>query len=64
VQVSADADDGVVRFAVRDTGIGLAPEGFQRVFHDPHIDAPVQRTLRGIGLRLPLARKLARLLGG
>jgi signal transduction histidine kinase len=65
VRVSADADADVVRFVVQDTGIGLAPEDFERVFDDfTQIDAPVQRTLRGTGLGLPLARKLARLLGG
>lgn len=65
VHVSADADDDVARFAVRHTGIGLAPEGFERAFHDfPQIDAPVKRTLRTTGLGLQLARKLARPLGG
>ncbi|HET7458404.1 MAG TPA: ATP-binding protein [Gemmatimonadaceae bacterium] len=56
---------GAVRFAVRDTGIGIAPADQERIFQDfAQVDGPIQRRVRGTGLGLPLSRKLATLLGG
>ena len=64
VAVAPDGRDGV-RFDVRDTGIGIAPEQHERIFQDyTQVDGPIQRRVRGTGLGLPLARKLATLLGG
>ncbi|RZL91478.1 MAG: histidine kinase [Variovorax sp.] len=57
--------DGFVRFAVADTGIGIAPEHHAAVFDDfAQVDSPVQKRLRGTGLGLALCRQLAGLLGG
>ena len=54
-----------MRFAVRDTGIGIAPADQERIFQDfAQVDGPIQRRVRGTGLGLPLTRKLAALLGG
>jgi signal transduction histidine kinase len=66
IRVSAAADaEGMVRFAVCDTGIGIAPADQDRVFQDfAQVDGPIQRRVRGTGLGLPLTRKLAALLGG
>jgi signal transduction histidine kinase len=59
------ADNDTVRIIVRDTGVGIAPEDHGRIFEDfTQVDGPTQRRVRGTGLGLPLARKLARLLGG
>lgn len=61
------ADDEVneVLFEVVDTGIGIAPADLSRIFADfAQVDSPLQRSLRGTGLGLPLTRKLARMLGG
>jgi signal transduction histidine kinase len=60
------ADQGrAVRFAVSDTGIGIAPEDQVRIFEDfAQVDGAMQRKLRGTGLGLALSRKLARVLGG
>lgn len=66
VRVTAsEAGDGMVAFAVVDTGIGIAPEDQGRIFEEfTQIDNPAQRRTKGTGLGLPLARNLARLLGG
>ena len=51
---------------MRDTGIGIAPENIAHVF-DPffQVDSGLSRTLQeGMGLGLPLARRLAELHGG
>ena len=66
IRVTATPQAGdLVRFAVRDTGIGIAPEHHERIFQDfAQVDGPIQRRVRGTGLGLPLSRKLAGLLGG
>ncbi|HLL89535.1 MAG TPA: ATP-binding protein, partial [Tepidisphaeraceae bacterium] len=66
VRVRADAAaNGMALFTVADSGIGIAPENLDLIFHDfTQIDSGVQRRVRGTGLGLPLTRKLARLLGG
>jgi signal transduction histidine kinase len=66
VRVSArSAPGGMVRFAVTDTGIGIAPEHLTRLFEDfSQVHTPMQRHLRGTGLGLSISKKLAALLGG
>jgi signal transduction histidine kinase len=54
-----------VAFSVADTGIGIAPEDQERIFHEfTQVDSPLQRRVKGTGLGLPLCRRLAGLLGG
>jgi signal transduction histidine kinase len=54
-----------VRFAVTDTGIGIASEHLNALFQDfVQVDAPIQKRLRGTGLGLSLSKKLANILGG
>jgi signal transduction histidine kinase len=65
VRVWAEADGGTVRFHVRDTGVGIAPEDQARIFEEFwQVEVPRQRHVKGTGLGLPLSRRLARLLGG
>ncbi|NII52744.1 ATP-binding protein [Luteibacter sp. SG786] len=66
VRVSAHMeDDGHVRFAVSDTGIGIPPELQDSLFEDfTQVDSPLQKRLRGTGLGLSLCRQFAHLLGG
>ena len=66
IRVSAElAGTGEIRFAVRDTGIGIERENLGLIFEDfAQIDNPIQKRVRGTGLGLPLSRKLATVLGG
>jgi signal transduction histidine kinase/CheY-like chemotaxis protein len=66
--VSAGAvTDGAVEltFAVRDTGIGLTPEGMGRIFQSfSQADSSTTRKYGGTGLGLAISRRLAELMGG
>lgn len=54
-----------VRFAVSDTGIGIAEELLGTLFEDfAQVDSPLQKRLRGTGLGLSLCKRFAMLLGG
>jgi signal transduction histidine kinase/CheY-like chemotaxis protein len=66
VRVSAEMEnDETVRFAVADTGIGIAPGDLEAIFQDfVQLDSPIQRKVKGTGLGLPLSKKLATTLGG
>jgi signal transduction histidine kinase len=66
IRVSAAAIDGAVRFAVADTGPGLAATDQARVFDE---FVQLEQTgrvgeLRGSGLGLPICKRLATVLGG
>ncbi|WJK07463.1 sensor histidine kinase [Pseudomonas fluorescens] len=66
VRVSARLEgQDKVRFAVSDTGIGIAPELHGTLFEDfSQVDSPLQKRLRGTGLGLSLCKRFAELLGG
>ncbi|MEB2514551.1 ATP-binding protein [Pseudomonas sp. YuFO20] len=66
VRVSARLEnDDYVRFAVSDSGIGIAPELHGTLFEDfSQVDSPLQKRLRGTGLGLSLCKRFALLLGG
>jgi two-component system, NarL family, sensor histidine kinase DevS len=62
VRLGVSAGDGVVRYSVRDEGTGI-PEGEEERVFDIYVTKAVGEN-RGVGLGLPLSRRLARLLGG
>ena len=54
-----------VCIAVTDSGIGIPPEKFQRVFHAfEQVDASTSRQYGGTGLGLAISRRIAMLMGG
>jgi signal transduction histidine kinase/DNA-binding response OmpR family regulator len=63
--VGRDGNDDIVRFSVIDTGIGISPEGRERVFQ-PFAQAggDIARVYGGTGLGLSICNRLAKLMGG
>jgi signal transduction histidine kinase len=58
-------DEEYVDLAVRDTGLGIAPEDLTRIFEEFfQAPSPLQASVRGTGLGLPFAQVVAGALGG
>ena len=63
--LEASATDVWLRFEVRDTGIGIAPEAVARLFTPfTQADAGITRRYGGTGLGLSICKRLMELMGG
>jgi two-component system sensor histidine kinase BaeS len=65
IKVTAALRDGLVRFEVADTGVGIAPEHLGRIFERFYrVDKSRSRTLGGAGVGLTIAQALVEEMGG
>ena len=65
LNVSADAEQNIVRFTIWDTGIGISPEDQKRLFQPfIQIDSTLSREAGGTGLGLALVMRLVEMHGG
>ena len=66
VTLESETDDAmVIRFAVRDTGIGIPAEKLPFLFSAfQQVDASTTRRYGGTGLGLAISKRLAELMGG
>lgn len=64
-QTAQDAGRVDLRFAVQDTGVGIAPEALDKLFVPfEQVDSALGRRFGGTGLGLAITRRLARLMDG
>ncbi|MFA6457446.1 MAG: response regulator, partial [Bacteroidota bacterium] len=65
ITIQARQDGAMIKIAVIDSGIGIEPHNLGKIFEEfSQVDSSHSRKYQGTGLGLPIARRLAQLLGG
>jgi signal transduction histidine kinase len=65
LDVQTDVKESLIRFSVTDTGIGIPPEGIQKLFHPfVQLDSGLSRPYEGSGLGLVLVKKMVEMHSG
>lgn len=65
VDLAVEREGQTLKIAVRDTGIGIAPDRQDRIFESfQQVDGELSRNYPGLGLGLALVQKLLGLMGG
>ena len=65
LEVQANAKEGLMRFSITDTGIGIKPEDLQKLFKPfVQLDSGLSRRYEGSGLGLTLVKELVEMHGG
>jgi len=65
VSVITIPEQGLVKFSVKDTGLGIEERDQKLIFEEfSQLENPLQRHVKGTGLGLPLCRNLATILNG
>ena len=65
VEISVERRNGLLRYRVSDTGIGIPPDQLEKVFGEfRQVDAAITREYGGTGLGLSITKKFVELHGG
>ena len=65
VEITVERMDGLLRYGVSDTGIGIPPDQLEQVFAEfRQVDAAITREYGGTGLGLSITKKFVELHGG
>ncbi|MEK6985064.1 MAG: response regulator [Candidatus Thermoplasmatota archaeon] len=60
-----DGEAWILEFSVRDTGLGIAAQDIERLFHPfTQVDSSTTRVFGGTGLGLAISRRLVEMMGG
>ena len=63
--VSQNSNEAILKFSVKDTGIGVSKENQKKLFQEfSQVDSSATRSFAGTGLGLAISKKLTNLLGG
>lgn len=63
--LSETVENTIIRMAVQDTGIGISPEGQEKLFQSFYqVDASTSRKYGGTGLGLAICKQLVEIMGG